>query len=259
LPVSANLYYQLYQKGEAGGIPLVLIHGAGGTHLYWPPQVRRLAGRQVYALDLPGHGKSPGEGCATIAAYAGRVRDWLEAVSLRKVILAGHSMGSAISLALALDSPECVLGLALLGAAARLRVNPAILEKVARSESFLEAIDQITAWSYSPATPQPLVRLAAQRMAEIRLDVLYGDFLACDSFDSSARLVEISQPVRVLCGEEDRMTPLRQSQALVAKIPGARLEVIPHAGHMVMIEQPEATAASLADFIESCQIHPPLV
>jgi pimeloyl-ACP methyl ester carboxylesterase len=96
-------------------------------------------------------------------------------------------------------------------------------------------------------------------MAETRPDVLYGDLLACDDFDATARLAKIRQPVRILCGSEDRMTPLRQSQALAAAIPGARVEAIPHAGHMVMIEQPEAVATSLADFIESCQIHPPLV
>jgi pimeloyl-ACP methyl ester carboxylesterase len=70
MPVKSELYYHLYQGSGYETLPVVLIHGAGGTHLSWPPEVRRLAGVRVYAIDLPGHGKSPGRGQQSIAGYA---------------------------------------------------------------------------------------------------------------------------------------------------------------------------------------------
>ena len=63
MPVAADLYYHIYEGSEEGRRPpVVLIHGAGGTHLHWPSEVRRLPGYRVLALDLPGHGKSGGAG-----------------------------------------------------------------------------------------------------------------------------------------------------------------------------------------------------
>ena len=62
MPQNAEIYYRISQEGNAESAPVILIHGAGGTHLHWPPQIRRLSGYRIYALDLPGHGIScPGE------------------------------------------------------------------------------------------------------------------------------------------------------------------------------------------------------
>jgi pimeloyl-ACP methyl ester carboxylesterase len=60
---------------------------------------------------------------------------------------------------------------------------------------------------------------------------------------------EIALPTLILCGEEDRMTPLKYSEYLRDRIPGARLVVIPRAGHMVMLEQPRAVNEAIAEFL----------
>ena len=65
------LYYAGHVPTTVSYPPLVLVHGAGGSHLDWPPDLRRLAGMRVIALDLPGHGRSPGPGRADpVRAYA---------------------------------------------------------------------------------------------------------------------------------------------------------------------------------------------
>jgi pimeloyl-ACP methyl ester carboxylesterase len=249
MPVAADIYYHSYQEEEGEKLPVILLHGAGGNHLYWPPQVRRLAGCRVYSLDLAGHGKSGMCGQQSIASYAKSVVDWMGAVGLGKALFVGHSMGSAIAMLLALDYSQHVLGLALFGSAARLQVNSLLLEKSANPANFYQAVELVTSWSYAPGTPASLSELAARRMAETRPAVLYGDLLACDAFDVTDRLAEIRQPTLVVCGAEDVMTPVRSAQFLAAAIPGARLEIIPDAGHMVMIEQPDAAAAVLARFV----------
>jgi pimeloyl-ACP methyl ester carboxylesterase len=255
MPIAADIYYQIFEGGEVGQRPpLILIHGAGGTHLHWPSEIRRLPGYRVYSLDLPGHGKSTGRSQQTIAGYAHQVADWLEAANLHSAVFAGHSMGSAIALSLALDDPGHVLGLALIGASARLQVNPMLLAGAASVSTFPKAIEAVMSWSFSPKAPARLVEICSRRMAETRPSVLHSDFLACDAFDAASRLGEVSQPALVVCGEDDRMTPLRSAQFLAAGIPNARLEVISGAGHMVMIEHPSAVASALRRFLDDISI-----
>ena len=247
MPQWNELYYQLHQEGEKP--PVILIHGAGGTHLFWPPEVRRLPQASVYALDLPGHGKSSGRGFQSISAYAGVLLELVDALELNRAVLVGHSMGGAIALRFALEYPSRVLGLGLFSTAARLRVNPDLLELTSASTTYPAAVEKLVGWSFSPETPERLQDLAHKRMLETRATVLHGDLLACSKFDVVPRLAEISQPALVLCGANDRMTPLRQSQFLTAELPQATLEVIDAAGHMVMLERPHAVAKVLMSFI----------
>ncbi|MBN1146287.1 MAG: alpha/beta hydrolase [Anaerolineales bacterium] len=251
MPVATDLYYHAYEGSEEGRRPpVVLIHGAGGTHLYWPSELRRLPGYRVFALDLPGHGKSGGCGQQSTQAYANVVLDWMAALGMHRAVFVGHSMGSAIALSLALDHAEHVLGLGLVAAGARLRVAPQLLESTASPTTFHGAIQSIIARSFGPQAPERLVELAAQRMAETRPSVLHADFLVCDAFDEMQRVAQIQQPALIVCGEDDRMTPLRYAQFLADSLPNATLETVPGAGHMVMLEQPQAVTAALSAFLE---------
>lgn len=251
MPVAGALYYHLNQGAETE-LPVVLLHGAGGMHLSWPPEIRRLPGYRVYALDLPGHGKSDQVGgLQSIAAYAQRIQAWLEAVDLSGAIFVGHSMGGAIALELALQFPDQVLGLGLISTGARLRVHPDLLAAADSPTTFYHAIETIVSWSFSPQAPARLTELVKQRLGEVRPSVLHGDLSACDRFDASEALEKVACPVLVVCGTEDRMTPLRSSQFLAGQIPQTQLVTIQDAGHMVMLEQPQATAAALAAFLQT--------
>lgn len=250
MPVVSNIYFHLYEDSRDGQRPpVILIHGAGGNHLFWPPAIRRLPGYQIYAVDLPGHGKSGGVGQQSISAYSNVIIEWLGELEMHSAIFIGHSMGSAITISLALDYPEHVLGLGLIGSGARLRVNPDILERTENQSTFFSAIQKVVNWSFSENTPERFVELAEKRMAEVRPSVLRSDFLACDSFDETDRLERISQPTLILCGSEDQMTPPRYSQLLADRIPNAKFKSIPEAGHMVMLEQPEIVGEEISDFL----------
>lgn len=251
MPLAAGLHYFTHELDDTARAACILIHGAGGTHLHWPPQVRRLAGHRIYALDLPGHGRSAGIGRQRIEDYARTILEFMKAADLKAAILVGHSMGSAIALCLALDHPDQVLALGLLGAGARLRVAPAIMEAAGNPNTVLTAIDLVAKYSYSRKTDVRLKELAAQRMAETRPAVLHGDLLACDRFDVTARLGEIKVPALVLAGAEDRMTPPAFSEYLRDHIPGAGMQVIEDAGHMMMLEQPAKVAAALDRFLSA--------
>jgi len=251
MPISGDVYFYLYEGSQEGQKPpIVLLHGAGGNHLYWPPSVRRLSGYRVYAVDLPGHGKSRGRGQQTIQAYRDCILSWMEEIKLHSAVFIGHSMGSAIVMSLALEQPQHILGLGLVGSGARLKVSKILLETASSPTTFHNAIDTIVSWSFAPQAPEQLKVLAAKRMIEIRYSVLYNDLLACDAFDVSEHVDKIQCPTLVMCGEQDKMTPKRYSQFLADRIPHSNLAVIPDAGHMVMLEQPDIVADSLSAFLE---------
>lgn len=246
LTVAGETVYYVHRHNQRATKPsLVFIHGAGGSHQLWLYQLRGLSQATGYALDLPGHGHSTGQGQDSIAAYADWLIAFLDAAGLEQATLVGHSMGGAITLDAALRYPRRVTGLCLLATGARLRVAPAVLDGLRHDPA--ATIRLIAEWCYSPQVSPEMIRLGEQQMAATSPDVLYNDFAACNAFDVTDRLGEIAAPTVVVCGAEDRMTPPKYAAYLRDKIPGATLHLIEGAGHMVMLEKPEKVTAILAD------------
>jgi pimeloyl-ACP methyl ester carboxylesterase len=252
MPEEGQIHYKLFDGGasQEGHSPLVLIHGAGGTHLHWPSDLRRMAGEIVYSLDLPGHGESRGDVEESVGGYAQRLVGWLDLLDLGAVMLVGHSMGGAISMMMALESPQHVQGLVLVGSGARLRVSPQILALTENENLYRQAAELVTQWAFSCHADARMIELAQKRMAEVPSRVIHADFVACDHFDVMDRLAEISMPTLVLCGAEDQMTPVKYSHYLADNIPHARLAIIKDAGHMVMLEKPQEVTRHVRNFIQ---------
>ncbi len=227
--------------------PLVLVHGAGGDHMVWPAQLRHLARTAVYALDLPGHGASPGPSCASISAYSEIVRDFVDALELPWFLFAGHSMGGAIALDFALAYSHRLAALAVVGGGARMRVSSALLEGLLHN--FDAATAQITDYSYHPDTDSAQKETYLHHLREADPHVLYGDFVACHNFDVVDRLAVLSTPALIVCGRQDRMTPPERSLYLHNHMAGSELLLVEEAGHNVMIEQPQVVAEALDAFL----------
>ncbi len=256
MAIAAGMYYFGNNENDWSRPAVFLMHGAGGNHLYWPPEIRRMGGERIYAVDLPGHGKSEGIGRQLIADYARAILDLLDTLKIRKAIFVGHSMGGAIALHLGIHNPSRVLGLGLVSTGARLRVSPQLLDNLVSPSTFPLAAQQITEWSYSSNADSRLKEISLQRLMEVRPSVLQGDLLACDAFDCHDRLGRIKAPTLVLCGTADRMTPLAHSQVLHDKIKNSLLHTVDGAGHNVMLENPVAVANNLKLFIKSIPYQP---
>ena len=229
--------------------PILLIHGAGGSHLDWPGVLRRIPGRRVLTIDLPGHGKSVGPGRDTVADYAADVVRLLDGLSVPRVIAEGQSMGGAITLQLGLSYPDQVAGLILVGTGARLRVHPDILDKILADPEATMA--RIIAWEYAPETSQDWRDRGLQRLRMVDPAVIHGDYDACNHFNVMDQLGAIITPALVIVGAADQMTPVKYGEYLAQHLPHARLSVIGHAGHMVSLEQSAAVLAAIQEWFSN--------
>lgn len=256
MPTIAGNYTFTHNFEAHNSPPVILVHGAGGSHLSWPAEIRRMPGQRILAMDLPGHGRSSGLGRKTIPEYAKNILEMMDELGVYKALLVGHSMGGGIALKLALDHPERVLGLGLVATSARLRVSQAILDGLAHQSTSMPAIEAIIDWSFGSQVEEPIKKLAVRLLAETRPAVLRNDLVACNNFDVIERLPEIDKPTLIICGTEDRMTPLRYSELMAGQIRGAALQTIDQAGHMVMLEQPRRIAILLNVFINSIEYVP---
>lgn len=227
---------------------LLMIHGAGGRAQIWRNQVHLLkSSLNTLALDLPGHGESVGNARVSIDEYAQWLMETLEAFFPEPPFLMGHSMGGAIVQKAATTSPSLMKGIILAGTGPRLLVAPAFLEGLLNN--FDKTIDAIMGYAYAPEADSRLVKDGAALMREAGSTVVHGDFLACNQFDLRDRIAEIDLPTLILCGEKDPLTPPALSRKLNGSIEGSRCEIIPSAGHMVMIENPKAFNKSVLNFI----------
>lgn len=243
---AGELFYTVKQ-GPTGGANLLLLHGAGGSRLHWPPQLRRMDGVTVYTLDLPGHGRSPGSGCDTVECYARAVVAFLKAAGAHRAIVVGHSMGGAVAQMLALEHSDWVSALGLIATGARLRVSPAILQNI-RSD-FDGAVNLITRYAWGPEADESSMELGRKALEDTGPNVLLDDFLACDSFDVMDRLEEIDIPTLVVCGTADELTPVKYARFLAEHIPDAWLVTVEGAGHMVMLERPHEVGEAVREFV----------
>jgi pimeloyl-ACP methyl ester carboxylesterase len=228
---------------------LLFIHGAGGNAETWKEQVAFFKGKHAaYCLDLPGHGGSDPPGEERILSYADWVRLVLEKLfTKRPFVLAGHSMGGAVVLELALNAPEGLRGIVVVGSGAKLAVTRAIFQMLSGNpEAFFDSIDQ---FAFSSAAPKTVREHFVHVTRQCRPFVVYNDFQACDHFDIRSRLPEIKIPTLVLCGEQDQLTPVKYSRYLHENIAASRLVLIPNAGHMVMAEQPDLFNRAIASFL----------
>ena len=206
-------------------------------------------GEKVAQLELPGHGGSEGEGEKEIGKYAEHVFSFLKTLGLSGVFLVGHSMGGAITQTVALKHPEVLKGIVLVGTGAKLKVLPLILNGI--QTNFEETVRKITELAYSRNTPREMIDRGVMDMMRCRPEVLYGDFLACDRFDIMGEVERIDLPALIICGNEDELTPIKYAQFLHGRLKRSKLEILPRAGHMVMMEAAEAFNEKTGAFVSN--------
>lgn len=237
---------------KPGRRTIVFLHGAGGSHHTYRDQWAGLRGTlRLVIPDLPGHGRSGGPPLESVDACAGWVAAFVKEIGLDRFILAGHSMGGAIVLQAALGKIRGLDALVLLGTGARLRISPLIFEGI--GERFREFAPELVGWMTSAASSGLLREDVTTDVLSTQPATFLSDFQASNGFDVMNRLGEILVPTLVLNGDDDRLTPLKYAEYLVANIPGAILKIIRGAGHLAMLEKPTEVNTVITSFANSLE------
>lgn len=251
------LAYDDYGHGPA----VVLIHGFPLCRKMWRPQVRPLtqAGYRVILPDLPGFGASaPLQGDVTMSAYADAVIGLLDHLQIESAVVGGMSMGGYVLLDLAerhAHRLSAALYLVTRAAADDLpgKVRRSDLAEAVRRGNLTAVPTAFEQLLFAPMTLKAhpeLVDTVREWMAAASPEGVVGGLLALrDRKDYLTLLPTLRIPALVVGAAEDLAIPPVHATALAAGLPVAELHIIPAAGHMANLEQPEAFNQVLLAFL----------
>jgi len=224
---------------------LIFIHGSGGCKESWQFQTEHFIGSE--AINLPGH--PDGELCSTVAEYATWLHTYIQDKGYQDVILVGHSLGGGIVLQYALDYPEKLAGIIIVGSGGRLRINPFILESLEKAIEKPSLLSNFNTSFYDFVEPT-LAKIIRKRDNENSPIAFLNDLKACDGFDVMERLEEITIPLLAIVGDNDIMTPPKYSSFVVDKVTDAEEVIIPEGTHFVYAEKSVEVNLAIEKFIQ---------
>src|SRR3954451_2575206 len=255
-------------EAGSGGVPLLLVHGFTGAKEDFADWIDAFAARgfHVVAPDLRGHGgsgKPADEPAYSLALFAAEVLGVAGALGWDRYALLGHSMGGMVAQVVALDAPERVTALVLMDTThtSVTGVDPdldALAVDVVRADG-MDRLLQLMNELESPLTTEADARVRAEREGYIAFGerklrasapAMYAAMAIelLDQTDRLERLRELDVPTLVVVGDQAQPF-LGPSRAMADAIAGARLVVVPDAGHSPQFEAPEAWWDAVAGFL----------
>lgn len=237
------------------GAPLVFVHGFTTTAEFWREQIEAFSARhQMIRINLPGHGRSPRpeDRNYTIDAFVEDVLEVYRALAIDAAVLIGLSMGGTVAQTFALSYPERVKALVLVGATPHglgSDVNVDNVLKAIEDLGVVTASQTVIERSFGSAASRALIEFAKKEVVQTPAFVARQAIASLNASDSRAKLGDIRAPTLVIVGEEDIITPPKESQILAEGIPNSRLYNIPGAGHFPMLEQPNTFNQLLGEFL----------
>jgi pimeloyl-ACP methyl ester carboxylesterase len=244
------------------GLPVVLIHGFPLNRQMWAPQVEALskAGFRVICPDLPGFGESSAIDNASMSAYADTVVGLLDELGIDKAVVGGMSMGGYVLLNMVERYPQRLLGAMYIVTRAAAddsagKEKRTMLASEVSSGNHLIVPDTFAQVLFAPQTPQEqpeLVNEVRQWMESTPSDGIVVGLLAMrDREDYVNKLSKLNIPSLVIGAEQDMAVPVEHAQVLAKSLPNVELIVMPNAGHMANLEQPDTFNQALLGFLQS--------
>lgn len=250
-----------YDDGNANDrVPVVLIHAFPLHRGMWEPQAPLEAHARLIRFDLRGFGQSPaGDGLIPFELHVDDLLGLMDHLKLPSAVLCGVSMGGYVALRAAERAPERVRGLILCDTKSQADDDAARLKRAATVRLIKREGLEAFAETFVKGVLAPQT-LAAKPEVAARVRELIGDNTArgaCAALiamagrtDTTAALARLDVPALVLVGEKDALTPLSAAKALAAGLPKASLAVLPAAGHLSSLENPEAFNREASSFLK---------
>jgi non-heme chloroperoxidase len=258
LSIRNGLELEYYEIGDPAGPPVIFLHGVTDS--------LRSFDRIAPLLDDPirgvfitqrGHGDSSrpesGYDPVTMAEDVTRVMDKLD---IRTAAIVGHSMGSFVAQKVAIDAPERVRGLVLIGSFATCSTNQGVKDFVDSVVDGLsdpiprEFFEEFQAGSIEIDVPDDFMEAMVNESSKVPISVMKQAMKCMIDTDHTADLARIECPVLLLWGDRDAYFSLDDQQVLLSNIPDARLVTHPGVGHSPNWEVPELVADQIRKFLD---------
>jgi pimeloyl-ACP methyl ester carboxylesterase len=242
------------------GPTVLMLHGIGGGHLSFAPQVETLAssGYRAVAWDMPGYGRSAPIEPYTFKGLAERCITLIDSLQCGHVVLVGHSMGGMVAQEVVARRPDLVSRLVLCGTSAAfgkpdgewqrnfLRDRTAPLDA---GKSMAELAELLVPQMIGPGSMPEGVRLAQHCMAQVNPSTYRRALEALLTFDRRAELARIHVPTLLIAGENDRTAPPAVMRKMADAIVGSTYLELPGIGHLQPLEAPDEFDAALLSFL----------
>jgi 3-oxoadipate enol-lactonase len=253
--MSSQTIERMAVEVDGQGDAVLCVHGLGGTSNFYTPQCLSLASRyRMVRPDLPGSGRSPPREGLSIQSLVDALLRLVRALEIERAHVVGHSLGSIICQHLALQDPRLVRSLVLLGPflAPPEAARQALREraKKARAEGMAGIADQIlqAATSTDTRNNQPAAAALVRELL-MRQDP-EGYARGCEALAAAepADIGRLACPTLLVTGDEDPIATPSGARAMVERISGARLTILPRCGHWTTLERPAECNAALKEF-----------
>lgn len=237
-------HYRMSKRVPVDGCAVICIHGSGTSGIVWSYQISRLSKYfKIIAPDLPGHGESGGHTLPSAEAYARWLNRFSEELRLPSLYLCGHSFGGAIVQEYSRIYPQKVKGLVLISTGMNFKLSKLYRQLTEQGIDPSQAV-------LSAELPE-FFRKGYELLSTISNQALHDDLLAAGAFDSAPWIGSLDVPSLVVWGSNDIITPVEIPRELAAGLPAATLQIIQDAGHVVMVDAPEAYNSALKKFLDS--------
>jgi 3-oxoadipate enol-lactonase len=248
---TVDLYYEEYGHG----IPAIFLHGFPFDHTIWEPLIPMLEKQTRMILpDLRGFGRSPvTEGVYSMRLLAEDIVHLMNRLDIEKAVIVGHSMGGYASLAFAHAYPGRLLGLGLVATHSaadnpeRRQARQKLAEQVTHKGARVVASNLVSTLTPKKELVEPIQSLILQAHPTGISGALRG---MAERPDLTGELSNITVPAVVIVGKADQLMPRDLVDTTAQMLPKGWLVEIPDAGHMLMMEDPQAVAEALTEMLK---------
>ncbi len=241
------------------GAPLVFLHGVGGDHSAWRPQLRHFADDyRCLAWDMPGYGASPSPWEMSFTVLVQSLLELLDEFGCDRIHLVGHSLGGMIAQEFAFRHPDRLRSLALVATSAAFGSVDGDFQRRFIDDR-LAPLD--AGRTMAQMAPLQLPRMTGPNADPVGVQIAIGCFAnvpaasyraaikLITAFDRRDALKTIACPTLLVAGEADRVAPATSMQRMAAEVKGAKFVALAGCGHLANLEAPERFNAVLAEFL----------
>tara|TARA_B100001971_G_scaffold190140_1_gene192649 strand:+ start:75 stop:824 length:750 start_codon:yes stop_codon:yes gene_type:complete len=231
---------------------ILLMHGSGLTHIVWSlhEQFYASQGFNVLSVDLPGHGNSEGPSLKSIEEISDWVKSIMNVLSIKKLIIIGHSQGCLVGIDFAARYSKLINCLVLVAGFYKMPVNQDLINYAEAGDE--KAVLLMMKWGYEGSKAfiggNPVKKII-NSSREIR-EVLAVDLNACKNYkDGKESLEKINCPTLCIFGDLDKMVPLEVGNKMASMIKNSEKKVINNCGHMIIFEKAFEMRKTVKEFL----------